>query len=167
MAEDWRWAPGCPGYEVSSAGRVRSWHRQGPGAHWAQSPRLMKRQVNVQTGYWVIRLKHEGGAMKTRNVHELAAEAFLGPRPTGYDVSHIDGDRTNAAAANLTYESRGDNMQRRQAHGTAGVKLTADDAVAIRAAVAAGQSQRSVARDFGVSAPTVSYIVRRITWASV
>ena len=165
--EEWRRVDGCPGYEVSSLGRVRSWRRRGRGQGMAATPRALRLQIHVQTGYWIVRLRHKSGRRKTRHVHELVAAAFIGQRPQGFDVSHIDGDRRNASASNLRYESRSDNMQRRQGHGTAGRKLTAADAVAIRAAVAGGRSQRSVARDFGVSQPTVSCVVRRKTWSSV
>jgi hypothetical protein len=43
-------------------------------------------------------------------VHSLIALAFLGKRPQGYDVMHIDGTRTNNKLNNLKYGTRSENM---------------------------------------------------------
>lgn len=36
-------------------------------------------------------------------VHTLVAETFLGPKPEGMVVSHVDGDRSNNSVANIRY----------------------------------------------------------------
>ena len=45
-------------------------------------------------------------------VHDLVAEAFIGQRPNGWEVDHIDGDRSNSAVGNLQYVTRAENMKR-------------------------------------------------------
>lgn len=54
---------------------------------------------------------------KHKTIHSLVAAAFLGPRPDGCDVNHIDGDKTNNAASNLEYVTRKENMQHAMATG--------------------------------------------------
>ena len=57
-------------------------------------------------GYFIMNC--EG---KTRTVHSLVAEAFLGPRPEGYDIDHINGDKTRNEASNLRYVTHTENMR--------------------------------------------------------
>lgn len=42
--------------------------------------------------------------------------------------------------------------------------LTAGDVLAIRARVAAGETQRSLLGEYGISSSTMSCIIRRTTW---
>lgn len=65
------------------------------------------------TGYLVVSLT--GG--RREQVHALVAEAFIGPRPIGFYVDHIDGCKTNAAADNLEYVRPGENARRAYALG--------------------------------------------------
>lgn len=57
-------------------------------------------------GYYIMNV--EG---KTRTVHSLVAEAFLGPRPYGYDIDHVNGTKTDNRAENLRYVTHQDNMK--------------------------------------------------------
>lgn len=49
---------------------------------------------------------------RTRTVHSLVAKAFLGERPDGYDIDHIDGNKENNHPSNLEYVSHKVNMDR-------------------------------------------------------
>ena len=51
-------------------------------------------------------------------MHSLVALAFLGTRPDGFDVRHLDGDRLNCALANLAYGTRSENQRDKRRHGT-------------------------------------------------
>ncbi len=93
-------------YEISSFGRVRSSAR-------GLNARLLKPGV-ASNGYPTVAL----GRKNTRTLHSLVAEAFLGPRPEGQEVRHIDGNRRNPAAANLCYGTRTQNIYDAIAHGT-------------------------------------------------
>lgn len=94
--EEWR---GFPGYEdrvqVSSLGRVRTL-------------RLLKGFITNESGYLAIAKSFEVDVdgkvtYEKEYVHSLVAKTFIGPRPLGKQVNHIDGDRTNNAIENLEY----------------------------------------------------------------
>jgi hypothetical protein len=55
---------------------------------------------------------------KSRYVHQLVMEAFVGPRPEGMEVCHFDGDPANNHLANLRYDTRRANNLDRVRHGT-------------------------------------------------
>lgn len=58
------------------------------------------------------------GLTKTRTVHGLVAAAFLGERPDGMDICHINGDYTDNRAANLRYDTHANNQLQMVADGT-------------------------------------------------
>lgn len=50
---------------------------------------------------------------KNYSVHRLVAETFIGECPLGYEVDHIDRDKTNNSAKNLRYVSSKENRLNR------------------------------------------------------
>ena len=95
-------------YEVSNLGRVRAnlWARRRrviPG--WVLS------QKKRRDGYLEVRLVHVAWARVCISVHRLVAEAFIGERPDGYHVNHIDGVRTNNMVDNLEFLSCRENIR--------------------------------------------------------
>ena len=93
-----RWADiaGFDGvYQVSNLGRVR----RVVGCKGA-SPGILR--GCLQNGYPLVSLRRDGKTV-TAYVHRLVAVAFLGYNPDegGKIVHHKDGNRKNAAAANL------------------------------------------------------------------
>lgn len=54
---------------------------------------------------------------KMVSVHSLVAHAFIGPRPPGLQINHIDADRTNNHFSNLEYVTGSENMQHAVKHG--------------------------------------------------
>lgn len=110
--EEWRPVPGYEStYLVSSHGRVASIPR----------PRtkggLCKQKIAKRGGYPTVSLI-QGGKQRTRYVHALVAEAFIGPRPEGMDVRHLDGNPLRPELANLAYGTRSQNNRDKVAHGT-------------------------------------------------
>lgn len=100
ITDEFKPIEGFPGYAVSASGEVASF-RQG-------TCRLLKPCYN-QCGYKLVRLfRDKIGHMQA--VHKLVALAFLGPRPTGYDIDHIDGDKTNNHYTNLRYVTTKENI---------------------------------------------------------
>lgn len=109
--EEWRPIPGYEGrYEASSLGRIRSLPN---GCH--NYPLVRKTHVGPQ-GYDQIVL-HKDGKRTHLNVHWLIAAAFLGPRPAGMDIRHLDGDKLNNSIANLVYGTRSENIRDIVRHG--------------------------------------------------
>lgn len=159
ITEEWRPAPGAAFYEVSSLGRVRS--PRGP----------IKMQAD-KAGY--LRFSSRwSGISHTRFAHCLVAMAFIGPRPEGMEVDHVDGDKSNCRADNLEYVTHAENQRRAFArgqqipvrgtrHGRA--KLTDGAVLEMRAMRRIGVTLRGLAKQFGVSAETVRLATMGRTW---
>jgi hypothetical protein len=64
------------------------------------------------TRYFTVALCRDGKP-RSHTIHSLIAEAFIGPRPEGADIDHIDGDRKNNAISNLRYVSHKINVRNR------------------------------------------------------
>lgn len=112
-----RWLP-VPGweelYEVSDLGRVRSLTRWTPAG--TRKGRMMKMNVDP-SGYFQLGFRRNG-KNRTQKVHQLVAAAFLGPRPEGMEVRHLDGDPLNNRLDNLAYGTPSENSQDSIRHGT-------------------------------------------------
>lgn len=103
----WRAIPGYEGeYEVSDDGRVRN----------VRTMHVLRPSLNGP-GYRQVNL-HVDGVRKTRAVHALVAEAFIGPRPDGLVTRHLDGDELNNHPSNLVYGTPRDNALDAVDHGT-------------------------------------------------
>lgn len=110
----WKPIAGFEGfYEISSDGRVRSLDRI-VKTDKRTAQRLRGRELRpaiASTGYKCVVLCGNGKPGRTHNIHSLLAEAFIGPRPQGAVVDHIDGNRANNALTNLRYTTQGDNAR--------------------------------------------------------
>lgn len=101
-------------------------------------------------------------------VHSLVARAFIGPRPSGYQVNHKDGQKQNNCVANLEYVTPQDNMAHAVRHGlkargerSAKAKLTEVEVTAIFHGT---DNTIVTGRLYGVSHQTVRAIRRREIW---
>lgn len=109
--EIWRPIPGWEDrYQVSNFGRVRSRRRRG-------APGGLRRLANDAFGYRVLSLSRPG-ARVTKRVHVLVLTAFVGPRPTGHLVRHLDGDPSNNRLSNLAWGTSSENNHDQVRHGT-------------------------------------------------
>ena len=99
----WKAIPGWEGcYEVSDDGQVRSLART-VGARRRGTRLIEGRILRPSTArYPVVQLCRDGKRTH-RSVHSLVALAFLGPRPEGYEVCHLDDIKTNNVLSNLRY----------------------------------------------------------------
>jgi len=97
-------------YEVSDDGKVRSAIN---GRFKGSKPGRILNQVLDNKGYLRVNLYFNAKGRPTR-VHGIVAEAFLGERPEGMTVNHIDGNKTNNHVENLEYVSNKENV--RHAH---------------------------------------------------
>lgn len=107
--EVWRPIPSLPGYEASSAGRIRSLgkvtiDRLGRRLRW---PGRILAGCVAKNG----RRKIGVGGGKYRKAAQLICEAFHGPRPTAkHECLHIDEDCSNDRPANLKWGTKHENM---------------------------------------------------------
>lgn len=109
--EEWRTIPGYEGrYEASSLGRIRSIHTK-------RGPYVRRLRLDTHTGRYRVTLNTDG-IERAERVHHLVAEAFLGPRPDGRCVCHINGDALDNRAANLRWGTWSSNVHDMLAHGT-------------------------------------------------
>lgn len=172
--ENWKPVPGWEGiYEVSDLGRLR----RIVGGTGTKPGRVMNPAVG-SNGYVLAHFRYKG-RQHSRTLHGLVAEAFIGPRPSKFEVNHIDGDKTNNRAANLEYVSRRDNLihsykylgrSRNSKPGQENhkAKLTEGDVLAIRSRYAAGgETHQSLADEYGVHQTVIGQLIRRVTWRHV
>lgn len=161
--EEWRPVVDFEGkYEVSSEGRVRSLTRTwtqttARGAQYSVTKTGRCLRPGLSDGYPSVVL----GRGNTRLVHRLVAEAFIGVRPTGLDIRHKNGDRTDARACNLEYGTRTENIMDAVRHGTWNRprKLSDDDIREIRALGYSGVKQSEISSKYGISSGYVSTIL--------
>ena len=114
--EIWKPVPGYEGlYEFSSLGRARSLTRTLPDGRRVRG-RILKLSTD-ENGYLGVNLWRHN-KYKRVPLHKLVALHFLGPRPPGMQVRHLDGNPANAALSNLAYGTNGENQLDSVRHGT-------------------------------------------------
>lgn len=113
-----------------------------------------------------------GGESKA---HRVAFRLFVGPITGGLYVLHRCDNRACVNPEHLFLGTQADNVHdmvskgRHVVHRSFGeanpmAKLTREQVAAIRSAVDAGVTQRSLCQPYGVSPMTISRIVRRQAW---
>ena len=119
----------------------------------------MKPWAQKQGRYLAVSI-HDGAAKKTRTVHSLVAEAFLGSRPPRMDVMHLDGNRQNNVVANLRYGTRKENLNQTYEYGgkQASGKLSKEDALDIKRRLRRGERPIDLAKEYGVNSAAVYHI---------
>lgn len=137
--------------------------------------RKLKPSYNKK-GYKVLRVKHEDGSWKTILHHKIIAEVFIGSKPHGYEVDHINGIRDDNRAYNLRYLTKSENNKhaydsgRRDVSGfkNANCKHTEQQLKEVCQLLADGETNYcKIARATGVDRGTVSLIHRRKRWTCV
>jgi hypothetical protein len=163
---EWRTVVGFADYEVSNAGQVR----RTTGGQGARAGRLLTWHTATSTGYPNVRMR-VGGKTIGVNVHVLVARSFLGARPDGMQVRHLDGDKMNCHVSNLVYGTHAENQRDKVRHGTSTrgtknprAKIDEVKAANIRSDYGFGFSAKELASAYGLSESTVYRIVRGIYW---
>ena len=151
----------APGYFISNAGRVYS----------NKSGRIIK--GNTTTKYFRLDLGL-GHTPRRFRIHQLVAEAFIGPRPSPKHVcNHKDANKHNNRADNLEWctllEDRHHAMRLglygdSQSHPS--TKLTEEQVRSIRVSYP-GVRLFQLAAKYGVHEHTIRKIVKRMTWKNV
>ena len=68
--------------------------------------------VKNNCGYWKVHVRIRGNS-KQVYVHRLVAECWLGDCPIGYEIDHIDRNKSNNHHSNLRYVTHSENCQNR------------------------------------------------------
>lgn len=165
--EQWAVIPNFSSYMASDMGRLKTFNWKGSGKEAIIKPALTG-------GYLKTMLKNDQGQYKSWNVHKWIAFTFLGPRPDGYEINHIDGVKTNNVVANLEYVTKSGNllhayrlnlMQRKVGEKNGNAKLSNQQVREIRAFVAnSGKKfygRKALAEKYGVSECTIKEVVTR------
>jgi hypothetical protein len=123
--ESWRRVPGASLYEVSSHGRVRSWNRcynlnrDGLVIRRRAESKLLVTHVRPD-GYVQIKITYDDRVKRTKPLHRLVLQAFLGPPPEGWTASHMNHDPSDNRIENLTWEPLSVNVKRQAPARTRG-----------------------------------------------
>lgn len=172
MAE-FRIIPGYADYRVGDDGSV-----------WSRRPRNgkpSKRQVpwrrltpKTSDGRERVTLC-DGTTKRDFQVASLVLTCFVGPRPEGMETCHDpDPSPLNSRLDNLRWDTRKANCADAARHGRSSrgshrpaAKLSEQMVPQVRARLAAGESQRQVAAQIGVSQGTLSKLASGLIWKHV
>ncbi len=151
--------PSCPNRWASREGKI--FRRTASGEMVEIVPYL------DSTGYQRI-----GANRKSLHVHVLVLEAFVGPRPSGFDACHWNDVKTDNRIENLRWASHRDNANdavrngRLRMRGMDNHRAIVDEAMAanVKARHAAGVPQKELASEFGLGLSTVARIIRGDMW---
>ena len=182
--EIWKPIPANPNYEASSAGRIRSLGRKlrFVSKRGTESWRVSKTKVLAtdkkinNAGYRGVSL----GGKISRFVHQCVWEAFNGPIPQGQTINHINGNKLDNRLSNLEMCSckennrkawdmglfervRKNQSKRWLSRGNPKNVLSKEQAREIVERNLAGERQKDLAKEFGITQPAVSY-ARRTKW---
>lgn len=170
LVEEWRPVTECPHgkFWVSNLGRVKG-----------------VRKINA------LRCSHRGYPLfsfwccgtKTVTVHSMVARAFIGPRPQGMTINHIDGCKTNNRADNLEYVSPTENIRHAIANGlkpakprpphysgerNSNAKLTEMTVLSARVATQLGlMSRKAILSATGISPSTLCAAITGKRWGHI
>ena len=164
----------CPtyaGYSASDGGTIYSHRRRkrlaggGTEAYIDASYSKPLKPIKTPKGYAQVSVSCNG-KIRPIGIHVMVADAFIGPRPPGAEVRHLDGDNSNNRPSNLAYGTSKDNAADRLRHGRyfsggthRNAKLTDAQAEEIRQLRSAGAKVKLLARRFGVSIATIEAII--------
>jgi hypothetical protein len=176
--EVWGDIPNYEGlYQVSNQGRVRSCDRVAPRK--TNGDIHLKGAIlklgKCRNGYMRVGLS-EFGERKSMAVHRLVALVFIGKPKEESQVNHIDGVKSNNCVSNLEYCTPSENTQHAYKTGlcnsSIGVnrqssKLVDKDIPVIRQRLANGETQRSIAKDYGVSGISILRIKNGRNWKHI
>ena len=159
-------------YSISDQGRVRSEARyvnKGVVGTVLLKEIIMMLQED-KDGYVIINLS-KNSKSHPKKVHQLVAEAFIGPKIHGKDVCHINSCRKNNCYKNLYYGTKAENiddmkdvgsLQIGEYHSTS--KITCSHVVWIHKQFRKGYSQQYLADQLGVSRRCVRAALNGETW---
>lgn len=195
--EKWLPIPSFEGaYEVSDQGRIKSLNRLVP--HCAAESGVVMRRGKIlspsrSSRYGHLKIKLSGGSKSNQHsfyVHQLVLSAFIGPKPDGMEVRHINGIASDNRLGNLAYGTRKENAADMKLHGTdklraqrvsntkkgiptvwcerhGNAKLTAEEIRLMKNDFAAGMTTAEAGRKYKISQAHASKIKLGQAWSKL
>lgn len=158
----------CGTYEVASNGSIR----RAKATVGSSIGKILKPALHKKSGYFCVTLCLVEGN-KRLGVHQVVAEAFLGPCPKGKEVNHKDLNKANNKIRNLEYLTRRKNILHAVANGhwvdnrgekSGSAKLSWQKVNKIRAKYNLGYSPKKLAARYGVGLTTLWNVLQNKTW---
>lgn len=156
------------------------WKKSLSGKYWVSEHGDM---VNSETGYRINPRVYEDGYVrvgdvggKTKGLHRMVFEAFVGEIPKGMQVNHIDGVKTNNHISNLEVCTPAENTQHAYAMGLASgksgqensmAKLSEEDVLSMYGMFKLGYPNKIVGDKFGVHERYVSLVRHGKRWVEL
>jgi hypothetical protein len=178
VKEVWKCIPGyCGLYTISTNGSVKSMNR------FVKTKRKNTRGIvvnekilneEIRVGYPSVTLCKNGNTKKFV-IHFLVLLTFVGPRPRGKQINHIDGNTKNNKLTNLEYVTQSENILHsyrvtktrwaRTGELSHRSKLKTNDVLKIKKLLRSKRfSYGKIAEMFFVSTSAISSINRKRTW---
>ena len=162
--EIWKDIPGYEGlYQASTIGRIRSVDRYityKNGKEVFTQGKILKICLNTKDRQTVTMSKN--GKVKSYEIQRIMGLTFLGYRPNGYHVCHVDGDKNNNNIKNLRYDSPKENCldQYRVGKKNPNGVLEIEDVIKIKKLYSTKKYfQKDLAKMFNVSQTQISKII--------
>ncbi len=158
----WGSIPGYEGrYAVSDSGEVMSMNFAKSGLPGVLKP-------SPSRGYLSVELERG----KRFTIHRLVADVFIGPRPSGMQINHRNGIKTDNRVENLEYVTGSENMKHAFSTGLQSnvgerhsqAKLTEEKIIKVREMLGMGFKQTEIAILMGITQSAVSLIKNGKRW---
>ena len=155
--------PNFPDYSITKGGEI-----------WSNKLQRFLKPTIGNHGYFTVGINR-----KSKLVHRLILETFVGPCPLGMECRHKDCNKLNNNLSNIQWGTRSENRQDSIRNGTfytgdkkgekhPGHKLTNKLVLQIRSLYRTKEfSQRYLAKQFEITQAMVCYIVNNKNWTHV
>ena len=171
MEEIWKTVTTNNDYIVSNFGHIQR-------TKWVNGAKRAGRSLgyNLDNGYREVCFFDDKHKRKTKLIHQVVCDAFLGPCPDGLEINHKDGNKRNNHLDNLEYVTPSQNIRHAldtglmvPARGTqiSTSVLSNRQVRRIRERFKKGASMSDISRRLKIGLTTVSDIVNRRTWTHI
>lgn len=169
--EKWLPVPGFSKYEASNTGRIRSWFLPTcNGVKRRLAPLIMKQHPD-RDGYPSVVLVSDDKRKLEVKTGVLVLLAFVGPRPEGLVMRHLNDVKADNYLCNLAWGTQAENIEDRWKNGTGNIgsrhgmsKLNEDKVQRIRQAKSDGANTKDLMVEFGVSRRTINRVCCGKNW---
>jgi hypothetical protein len=161
MEIEFRDIPGFPGYQATSDGRV-----------WSGKRGIFLKPHTIKNRYERINPSVNGKRIVT-SLHGLIASAFLGPKPNGFCIDHINEIKTDNRPENLRYLTIGDNVRawaknnKARSSARRAKKMTPGLVKELRMLHSAGVTWKDLYKKYNLSKAQTAKIITKQAWGWV